>query len=93
MGDRTKVLSPVFVFQRKIMNTVTVEVSFTVDSKNGNISFPSTNLLDVAENLIKEKVVQCDMCGTYFLRGRGNPKHCDICRQKRGEQIWQYKMF
>ena len=67
------------------MNTVTVEVPFVVNSNNGNISFPMINLLEIAERLAKEKVVQCSECGSYFLRGRGNPKHCDSCRQKRGE--------
>ena len=67
------------------MNIVTVEVPFAVDKNNGNISFPIIDLLKIAEDLAKEKVVQCSACGIYFLRGRGNPKYCDNCRQKRGE--------
>ena len=65
------------------MNTITIEVPFVVNSNNGNISFPVMDLLKIAEKLVKEKIVQCNECGSYFLRGRGNPKYCDNCRRNK----------
>jgi len=65
------------------MNTVTIEVPFAVNESNGNVSFIAIDLLKIAESLAKEKIVKCNGCGNYFVRGRGNPRYCDNCREGR----------
>jgi len=64
------------------MNTVIIEVPFAVNENNGNVSFIAIDLLKIAESLAKEKIVKCG-CGSYFVRGRGNPRSCDNCRGER----------
>lgn len=63
------------------MNSVMIEIPFML-SADGKITFPSLNLLKIAEELALQKVLQCVKCGMYFVK-RGNQKYCDVCRKGR----------
>jgi hypothetical protein len=80
-GDKTEVLSPIFVSKEGFMNTVLIEVPFIVHD-DGQISFVSINLLKRAEALVKQRLVLCVICGKHYLRSRGNPKYCPDCREE-----------
>jgi formylmethanofuran dehydrogenase subunit E len=61
------------------MNTVSVEVPFILKD-DGSISFLSVDLLKMAEEQVKHRTVECEECGKFFYRIRGNPKYCQQCR-------------